>query len=424
MDLMMSLTAVAEKLRGGILFSTLLCCLLGTGCAHHTRGCMPAGLLSPESSIDLNATTDQDHTTEREALAAALERVKSIPLQEEDLNNEKFNVLALSGGGSYGAFTAGLLNGWTASGTRPEFHIVSGVSTGALIASYAFVGSEYDDELRDFYTTTTTDDIYRERCKASVLWSESFVDSEPLQQMIQKQITPQLLCKVSMAHAAGRRLYIGTTNVDAGRLVIWDMGAIASSGKPDSLELYRKIVLASASPPGFFPPVSIDIEVNGLTYTEMHVDGGTTAQVFVRSSMFQLDPEEFKAGRQPLAGSHIYIIVAGKAFPDPKCAESSALKIASQSLNALTYAQTRNDLVRIYTLTLLTGMDFHVATMPQNWRIHEDSMDFEPASMRSLYERGYQRAVASRAWADVPPVLNASEQSIPRSGTQFLAPLH
>lgn len=400
----------------------LVCFAFGVGCAHQHRPCVPSGMLAPETSIDLNSTADTDHAREREVLAASLARVKSAQPGEAAPNGRKYNILALSGGGSYGAFTAGLLNGWTASGQRPQFDIVSGVSTGALIATHAFLGSRYDPVLREFYTTTTSADIYQKRFKPAVLWSESFVSSAPLERMVESTISPQLLCEVAIAHAQGRRLFIGTTNVDTGRLVIWDMGAIASSGKPDSLALYRKIVLASASPPGFFPPVHIDVSVNGQTYTELHVDGGTTAQVFFRTSMIQIDPSEFSDGRRPLMGSCVYVIVAGKAFPDHKCVEGRALKIASTSLNTLLYAQTRNDLIRIYTLTLLTGMDFRVAAIPQDWPIQEDSMVFDQASMRSLYDRGYQWAVAGRSWADVPPVLDASQQSIPRAGTQFLAP--
>jgi len=401
----------------------VICFAIGTGCAGQRRSCVPSGLLDPGTSIDLNSTTEIDISREREALTAALARLKAIPPGEADTSPKKYSVLALSGGGSYGAFTAGLLNGWTATGQRPQFDIVSGVSTGALIATYAFLGPQYDYALCKFYTSTTSDEIYRQRFKPAALWSESFVSSEPLKRRIEESIDPQLLSSVAQAHAEGRRLYIGTTNVDTGRLVIWDMGAIASSGKPESLALYRKIILASASPPGFFPPVQIDVSVNDRTYTELHVDGGTTAQVFFRSSMLPMDASELIKGPRPLAGSCIYIIVAGKAFPDPRCVDSRALKIASSSLGALTYAQTRNDLVRIYTLSLLTGMDFRVAAIPQDWPIQEDSMAFDPASMRSLYNRGYQLVVAGSAWADVPPVLDASQQSIPRAGSQFLVPV-
>ena len=257
----------------------------------------------------------------------------------------------------------------------------------------------------------------------AVVCSDSFVSSKPLASLIETSITPQLVCEVAQAHAAGRRLYIGTTNIDTGRLVIWDMGAIAAGGKPGVLELYRKIVLASASVPGFFPPVHIDVTVNGRTYTEMHVDGGSTAQVFFCASMIPQDPALLTAGSKPLVGSRVYVIVAGKSYPDPKCVENRALKIAASSLGALTYAQTRNDLIRIYTLSLMAGMDFRLAAIPQDWPIHEDSMAFEPTAMRSLFDRGFQWARSGHAWADVPPVLDASQQSIPRAGTEFLVPV-
>jgi len=380
-------------------------------------------MLAPESTVDLNATNVVDYKHEQMAFASALARLRSTQTVQADPQAKKYNVLALSGGGSYGAFSAGLLNGWTASGQRPPFDIVSGVSTGALIATYAFLGPQYDPALRQFYTTTSTADIYQKRFKPAVLWSDSIALSTPLERIIETSVTPQVLCEVAQAHAVGRRLFIGTTNVDTGRLVIWDMGAIAASGNPDSLALYRKIILASASPPGFFPPVPIDINVNGKTYTELHVDGGTTAQVFFRASMIPVEHGELSGGHRPLVGSCVYVLVAGKDYPDPKCVENRTVKIAGSSLAALTYAQTRNDLIRIYTLTMLTGMDFRVATIPQNWPIHEDSMEFDQAAMRSLFDRGYQWSLSGHAWAAMPPVMDASQQSIPRAGARFAAPL-
>jgi len=379
-------------------------------------------MLAPESTVDLNATNVVDYKHEQMAFASALARLRSTQTVQADPQAKKYNVLALSGGGSYGAFSAGLLNGWTASGQRPPFDIVSGVSTGALIATYAFLGPQYDPALRQFYTTTSTADIYQKRFKPAVLWSDSIALSTPLERIIETSVTPQVLCEVAQAHAVGRRLFIGTTNVDTGRLVIWDMGAIAASGNPDSLALYRKIILASASPPGFFPPVPIDINVNGKTYTELHVDGGTTAQVFFRASMIPVEHGELSGGHRPLVGSCVYVLVAGKDYPDPKCVENRTVKIAGSSLAALTYAQTRNDLIRIYTLTMLTGMDFRVATIPQNWPIHEDSMEFDQAAMRSLFDRGYQWSLSGHAWAAMPPVMDASQQSIPRAGARFPAP--
>lgn len=416
------LTAASISPNAGRAFLLLLCAV-ASGCSlANQRCCVPTGLLTPEATVDLNSSSDRNYATEHNALAESLAQLKLSTAAEQGEPAKKYNVLALSGGGSHGAYSAGVINGWTASGERPTLDIVSGVSTGALIATYAFLGPKYDRCLRDFYTNTTKADIYRMRSKAAVLWSDSAATSEPLEKLIEKQITPQILNAVSRAHAQGRRLFIGTTNLDTGRLVIWDMGAIASSGQSDSLELYRKVLLASASIPGFFPPVSIDVTVNGRKYTELHADGGATAQVFFRASMIELDASLFSAGRKPLTGSQIYVIVAGKHFPDPQCVNDTAIKIGSRALTALTSAQTRNDLTRIYTLTLLNGMDFHVTAIPQELPIGDDSLSFDKKEMQRLYDYGYRLAAASQAWTDTPPVLDASQQSIPRAGTNFLAP--
>ena len=162
--------------------------------------------------------------------------------------------------------------------------------------------------------------------------------------------------------------------------------------------------------------------MNGRRFTESHADGGATAQVFFRASMLSLDASQFTGGRRPLVGSTVYIIVAGKAYVDPKCVNQRAIEIASTALSSLTYAQTRNDLIRIYTLTVLTGMDYRVAMIPQDLPIGDNSMSFDQAEMHRLYQQGYQLAAGNRAWADVPPVLDASQESIPRAGVDFFVP--
>lgn len=401
----------------------ILLSLATLGCAFNNRDCMPKGMLSPETTVDLSEDNARPHAwhRERELLQASLVRLKA-PAEPRAPGDKQYQVLALSGGGSHGAFSAGVLNGWTASGKRPVLDIVSGVSTGALIATYAFLGSDYDNSLRELYTNISSDEVYRSRAKAAVLWSDSAASSDPLQELIKKHITAEVVSEVALAHAQGRRLYVGTTNLDTGRLVIWNMGAIANSGKPDTLALYRRIILASASVPGFFPPVSIDVTVNDRTYTELHADGGATAQVFFRASMLDLDAAHFAEGKRPLTGSRIYILVAGKAFPDPKCVKPKAIDIASTSLGALTFAQTRNDLIRIYTLALLSGMDYHVGMIPQDLTIGEDPLSFDKREMKRLYAQGFELAAADRVWRDTPPVIDASQQSIPRSGTSFLVP--
>jgi len=172
------------------------------------------------------------------------------------------NVLTLSGGADHGAFGAGFMNGWTASGTRPEFKFVTGVSTGAIIAPFAFLGPEYDGVLKEGFTTIGSEDIYQTR-GISALWSDSLVDSTPLERLIKKYVTQDVLQAVARAHQQGRRLYIGTTHMDADRLVVWNMGVIANSGDSEALALFRKVILASSSIPLVFSPVCIKVKKQG-----------------------------------------------------------------------------------------------------------------------------------------------------------------
>ncbi len=420
----MSKSPTISQRHGGVAAALVLCLLIG-GCASERTNCAPLTLLKPENVVDLSASSQSpSQGVEREVFE---ELTAPLRKHHEDANNDpsaanrkQRNILALSGGGSLGAYSAGVLNGWTASGTRPTFDVVTGTSTGALIAPLAFLGPCHDARIRELYTNVTSDDIYRKRMKPAILWSDSAASSEPLEYMIARNLDQRMLCAVAAAHCQGRRLYIGTTNLDTGRLVIWDMGAIAASGRPGSLELFRKIVLASSSVPGFFPPVPIQICVNNRRYTELHADGGTTSQVFLRGSMLDLNPEEIRAGHKPLLGSRVYIIIAGKSYPDPKCVKPRALSIAPAALGALTSAQTRNDVVRIFTLSLLTGMEFRLAAVPQEFPLGEDSMEFDPHIMRRLYDKGYQMAHCGHAWRKSPPVVDPSEQSVPREGTNFL----
>ena len=331
-------------------------------------------------------------------------------------------VLALSGGGMYGAYSTGVLVGWTANGDRPTFDVVTGVSTGGLIATYAFLGSQYDRQLTELYTNVSRPDIYRKRVIGSALFSDSAASSAPLKRLIDEQVDDSILQAVASAHNCGRRLFVATTNIDTRRLVIWDLGAIASSGRPDAKDLYRKVLLASASPPGFFPPVPIEVEVNGKKFTEMHVDGGATSGVFLRASTLHIDPAAIKGGEQPLAGSEAYVIVAGKLYADPACIPRRALRIGESSLQSLLYSQIRGELYRIYSLCLLSGMKFNIAAVPEYFDSNGSTMSFDPDEMKRLFEEGKSAATSRRLWRDTPPGAEPQEQSKPRGGTQFLAP--
>lgn len=197
------------------------------------------------------------------------------------------DILALSGGGADGAFGAGLLCGWTKHGDRPRFKLVTGISTGSLIAPFAFLGTEYDQPLKEVYTTITTNNIYRLRSLLKMLRSDSLADTWPLAELAARAMDDQMLRAVGEEHQKGRRLFVGTTNLDAQRLTIWDMGAIASIGTPEAFKLFRRILLASAAIPVMFPPIYLEVEANGNKYDEVHVDGGAVAEVITYEFTFR-----------------------------------------------------------------------------------------------------------------------------------------
>jgi hypothetical protein len=415
--------AVETLPNAGCRWVVVLLALAAAGCAARQRTAAPPPEYSRASGlVQIGPGDNHPAVTETDLLRSYAERSRTSNTGEPLPAGKPEKYLALSGGGKFGAYTVGVLSGWTATGTRPCFDVVTGVSTGALIATFAFLGPEYDPQLVALFTNVTDRDVYQKRIKPAVLWAEAAADSTPLRELIDCVVDDNLLAAVARAHASGRRLYVGTTNIDTRRLVIWDMGAIASSGRPDAKDTYRKIILASASIPGFLPPVPIDVEVNGRRFTELHVDGGATTGVFLRPSGLNLDPDAVRSGRPPLAGSDAYIIVAGKLYADPVVTQRRALRVGEGGLQSVVYSQTRGELFRIYTLCQLAGMNFHLAALPEDFRASTDGMTFDRAEMRRLYDAGYAAATGGRAWRDTPPGAEPHEQTRPRTGTQFLAP--
>ncbi len=328
--------------------------------------------------------------------------IEYSPDIEVDSNNSSdCSFLALSGGGAQGAFGVGFLNGWTDSGTRPKFKIVTGISTGALIAPLAFLGPEYDDELKKGYTTISTKDVMDILGPLSLgilpaLFGESIASTEPLKNMISELITPEVLKAIASEHAKGRRLYVGTTNLDAQREVIWDMGAIASSGKAGALELFRKILLASASIPVAFPPVYFDVEIDGEEYDEMHADGG------VITGMFGYGTRLFaEAQRQGIC--NFYIIKNGKLDTEAEQVKRHSLYISMRSFLTLMKAQSWGDMERLYSLAEKDNVVFHYISIPNNYE-PKGKEPFDPEEMKRLYDLGYEIATSDNPWQKEIPL--------------------
>jgi Patatin-like phospholipase len=348
-----------------------------------------------------------------EALAAKMGRPGAPPP-----GRKPFDVLVLSGGGSYGAYSAGLLCGWSELGTRPAFDVVTGVSTGAIVATLAFLGPEYDPALRHFYTTVTDKDIYTKKFELEGLLTDSLADSKPLFKLISAVVDEKLLARVAAEHAKGRRLYVGTTHLDSRRLVQWDMGAIASRGSPHDLDLFRRVLLASAAIPGFFPPVPLPVTVDGKVSEELHVDGGVTASLFFVPPRVPA-ADRAGLGDQPLAGSNLYIVVAGKLYAEPACVERTFVKIATDSIAALLYAQTRGDLFQLFALCLATKMNYYLTAVPADVPAPAESTSFDPAEMTKLFAAGKKAATTGGMWRSTPPGLEPGELVPVRSGTWF-----
>jgi predicted acylesterase/phospholipase RssA len=308
--------------------------------------------------------------------------------------------LAVSGGGDNGAFGAGLLNGWTAAGTRPEFKLVTGISTGALIAPFAFLGPKYDATLKEVFTTSSPKNILNPRGKLAALFNDALADNRPLWQLTRKHVNEELLREIAAEYAKGRFLLIGTTDLDARRGIIWDMGRIASYGSPEALDLFVNIMVASAAIPGAFPPTLFDVEADGKPYQEMHVDGGAIAQVFVYPSAIHVKEEAAAAGFT--RERRLYVIRNARLDPDWAHVERKTMSIAQRAIASLIHTQGIGDLYRIYTTTQRDGVDFNLAFIPPSFNApHKEQFDTE--YMRQLYDVGYAMAVKGFPWAKTPP---------------------
>ena len=332
--------------------------------------------------------------------------------------SEPSNVLVLSGGGANGAYTAGVLNGWTAAGNRPQFDVVTGISTGALMAPFVFLGSEYDELLKRNYTESRDRDIFTRRWLPALIYADSLADSAPLRKRIANEITPQVLKQIAEAHRDGRRLYVGTTDLDTKRLVVWDLGAIADGNDPNKLELFRDVLLASASVPGLLPPVEIDIDVEGERHAELHVDGGVAASLFLQPAMLGMsasDPDEAKV-RDDL---NVYVIVAGQLRLPRRRVQRKLSAVIEESVGGVLQSQMNGDLLKTYLLSRWAGATFALTAVPREMAEEFSPLAFDPRSMQKLFDVGYKHAASKAGWQNAPLSLSPEEQIPPRGSVQF-----
>lgn len=376
--------------------------LIGTGCSG-VRKYPPLRIHDPARLVETGATSTRRASPKNSSVRAVQYRPR--------------NLLVLSGGGANGTYTAGVLAGWSERGDRPVFDVVTGISIGAIIAPFAFLGSDYDDILVH-NSRLRGRDIYRRRSLPALLWSDSLADSAPLQRRLNELVTDELLDEIAQEHENGRRLYVGTTNLDTKKLVVWDMGAIAAGDDPDKLKLFRKILLASAAVPPLLPSVPIHVEVNGNRHTELHVDGGTTAALFLHPSM--LGMESSKAPPAASRDQNVYVILASSLQQPVSPVERTITRVAGESLSSVLHAKMIGELRKIYSMTRTAGASFHLASIPPGLQNSGEGMAFDRNLMRKLFDEGYRSAAEGRCWHDtLPSELSTDDVPKPRSGVHF-----
>jgi predicted acylesterase/phospholipase RssA len=389
--------------RTGIL-AALLLSLAMAGCATVAARVPVPEQLAPAAVVPGMETVRVwgDGSFSRALLQAELPNLKAKYEARAKAGDHKpvSNLLAISGGADDGAFGAGLLVGWSEHGTRPEFDLVTGISAGALIAPFAFLGRDYDRQLAGLFTSYGADQIYQANVLNGLFGGSALADSAPLAQLIEHYVDAPFLKRVAEERRKGRFLLIGTTNLDAQRPVYWDMGRIAQSSDPSAPELFRRVLLASASFPGIFPPVHIQVQAGGRQFEEMHVDGGTTREVFFTIADFRFNDLDRALGRK--VQRKLWIIRNGKIEPEYKATQDSTFVIAQRSLETLTKSRGVGDLARMYIRARADSIDYNLASIPMDFEAPHPK-PFDRAYMQALFDVGLALGRNGYPWAKAPP---------------------
>jgi len=338
--------------------------------------------------------------TLRESLGSSL--AKKAMGYSQSKNEVPFNILTLSGGGTRGAFGAGLMYGWDKSGDIPEFDIVTGVSTGAVMATFVFLGGDELERAKDFYTKSHTNDIYTSSW-LSFLGSAYVMNPAPLKKLFAKHFNEALLNRVAAEHAKGRRLYIGTTNIDTGQLVVWDMGAIAASNRTDKYQRFADVIYASSAMPIFLPPQYMSVDIDGKQYSQMHVDGGIYSHVFMigllvdwegvlnlnNDANTDFDVTVYTIANRKYRNRYSY---------DP--VEQSPGSIISAYVAVETDLLFDRSIYRLYTSCVKNDFKFRMVTVPEEINFVDDGKEFNPEKMTKLFNVGYSSGRNGIDWQE------------------------
>lgn len=321
-------------------------------------------------------------------------RKQILATDPEELQRPQY-VLAISGGGQNGAFGAGLLNGWTAKGDRPSFRMVTGISTGAIIAPFAFLGADYDLALKELYSKYPTKEVLNKSVLSGLFGGAALADSKPMLGLIAKYLDNEAIERIAIEHNKGRRLYVGTTNMDALRPVIWDIGAIAASDHPDRADIIHRVILASASIPGAFPPVYFDVEKNGVQYNELHQDGGVGNQIFISPASHSPRVEFDMVGFT--GPCSIYMIRNSVTRTDWDLVKPTAYSLVGASVGGLTRNQGNANMYVIYLQAKNDNMACYSAKIPSDFSATPTEA-FDTVYMSELFDFAYNKSIKGEIW--------------------------
>ncbi len=315
-------------------------------------------------------------------------------------------ILALSGGGAGGAFGAGALYGLTRAGKRPVFQVVTGVSAGALLAPFAFLGPSWDPQLKDAFDSHRTEHLLRPRTWLGILFHPGIYRRGPLVGLVDHFVTARMIRAVAAQARRGRLLLVATTDLDKQESVIWNMGLIAEHGGPAARKLFAQVLVASASIPGVFPPVIIRVQGGGKTYDEMHVDGGTTLPFFVASNIADVLPLHLPE----LEGARVYVIVNGQLSTYPKTTAQKPMAVLSRSFSAALMHASRRALVLSAVFARHFGMHFRFTYLPMSYPYH-GSLDFNYSNMHRLFNYGVRCAEAAQLWTTLDEAIDEGQRA-------------
>jgi hypothetical protein len=368
---------------------------------HHTRRPAPIGVRADVPGFE-NVRLRSDEA--EGALAVVADR---LTLPRPTSPRDDFNILAISGGAAGGAFGAGVLVGLTRAAKRPEFAIVTGVSTGALMAPFAFLGPDWDGRLTDAYTGGYAAGLWRLAQLAPTL-DGGLLRPEALDSLIHPFVDADVVAAIAREHALGRRLLVATTDLDTEQACIWDMGEIASRGGEGALALFRQVLAASASLPGLFPPRRIGCAAAGVDYEEMHVDGGVAAPLFVMPEALLRWAEL----GQRLQRSRIYVIVNMALELAPQTTEPNVVAILSRSFDTMLRASYRQALSVVTTFCADHSLQLSIASIPTE-PAGGSMLSFDTTIMRKNFHAAVERAQGPAFWREGGPAASKAVQTLP-----------